>query len=461
MNRFRLCVRLALCLSACRPSDAGPAPEASLQPVVPQASGAIPVGPSGVDPDEVEPSGPTGPSLPPDPPPPVPRACAENAQDPAAPAAYRAPYLQDVSSTRAVVRWASPPGNTAFVRFASDGHLTERADALTAFLPKALTKLAVDEAQHTAELTNLQPNTRYCYQVFERTDTGVEFAASAGTTFLTAPTIATPFAALVLGDSGNGSAAQTRVRNQMLQRSFDLILHTGDIAYDYGTFEEFEKQVFDVYKDLFARIPFFPSPGNHEYWTAGAGPYFNLFDLPKNSDRFFDRERYYSFDWGNTHFVALDSNVPLAQIGDQEAGKDMAEWLAADLAASNAEWKVVYFHHPPYSSGPHGSNSVVRDKLVPVFQNGGVHLVLNGHDHQYERTKPLTNHVPATNGISYIVTGGGGASLYSRVSTNAFTEVYAKKHNFGLLRADGCRMVYTAIDDRGVQLDQLELSHCP
>lgn len=370
----------------------------------------------------------------------------------------REPYLTSVTATSAVIAWAAQTDGVGELRYDTDGALASAVAATRLKLAKATTGFPHDELQYAAELTGLTPDTTYCYQAF------VDGVARADAfQFKTAKPVGSTdvFHALVIGDSGDGAAAQSRVFSRIEARTFDLMLHTGDIAYESGTYAEFRANVFDVYRELFTKIPFFPSPGNHEYVTSDASPYRTLFQLPENVDRFADYRRYYSFDWGNAHFVALDANKPLTQVGAGGAGKDMAQWLAADLAASTQQWKIVYFHHPAYSSGPHGSTSAVQAKLVPIFQAGGVDLVLNGHDHQYERTHPMWNNTQAAEGITYVVTGGGGAGLYTQASTHSFTAKYAKKYNFVDLKVDGCRLTLEAVDDQGVTFDTFTSDKCP
>ena len=106
-------------------------------------------------------------------------------------------------------------------------------------------------------------------------------------------------------------------------------------------------------------------------------------------------ERWYSFDWGDVHFVALDS---------ERTGPVQAAWLDADLTANQLPWTIVYWHKPPFSSGEHGSDGATRAQFVPILEKHKVPLVLNGHDHDYERTTPQ-------NGVTYVVTGGGGVGV--------------------------------------------------
>src|SRR6266536_2639248 len=98
----------------------------------------------------------------------------------------------------------------------------------------------------------------------------------------------------------------------MNQETPALVLHTGDIAYQSGTFEQFQAFYFDFYASIMKRAPFFPCPSNHDYDTNLAAPYLALHSVPTEGVPLADRGRYYSFDWGNVHFISLDSNASLA-----------------------------------------------------------------------------------------------------------------------------------------------------
>jgi hypothetical protein len=173
----------------------------------------------------------------------------------------------------------------------------------------------------------------------------------------------------------------------MTNYEFDIFVHLGDIAYGSGTYTELESHFFTVYRDILDDVPFWPSIGNHEYVTNEGDPYINVYVLPRQALDPVHHERYYSFDYGNAHFVSLDSNPEMFDaIGSGSGTDDELDWLAADLAASTADWKIVFFHHPAYSSGEHGNEADVDAQFVPIFQEHGVDLVLNGHDHDYERT---------------------------------------------------------------------------
>src|SRR5207253_543118 len=149
-----------------------------------------------------------------------------------------------------------------------------------------------------------------------------------------------PYSFLVFGDSGAGTTGQRDILNQMLKesQSYNFVLHVGDIAYERGTFEEFTANHFGYYFTLMRRACFFPVPGNHEYYSPNAAPYMALHAPPSETVPPADLGRYYSFDWGSTHFVALDAN--LLDPGYAPARARMLAWLDNDLAKSQADWRI-------------------------------------------------------------------------------------------------------------------------
>ncbi len=147
-------------------------------------------------------------------------------------------------------------------------------------------------------------------------------------------------------------------------------------------------------------------------------------------------ERWYSYDWGRIHFVALDTEASYSR---------QAAWLDADLAATTLPWKVVYFHRPPYSSGQHGSDTSLRNALEPIFEKHGVQLVLAGHDHDYERMLPQPR-------IQYVVTGGGGIGTRP-VGSSGFTAFSDAVIHFVYVESTVDEMVLHAIDGAGAEFD--------
>src|SRR5439155_2445433 len=188
-----------------------------------------------------------------------------------------------------------------------------------------------------------------------------------------------------------------------------FVIHLGDIAYYNGTFAQFQSGYFDYYRTLMSYVPFFPTPGNHDYESNNAAAYLAVHAVPQEGVPMEDRGRYYSFDWGNAHFVSLDTNLPLEQA--VEGAGPMLEWLEQDLKATRQFSRIVFFHHPPYAAGLNQGEircAWAREHISPILEAHGVQLVLSGHEHSYQRSYAIRNQavVKANQGTVYITSGG-------------------------------------------------------
>jgi hypothetical protein len=356
--------------------------------------------------------------------------------------------------------WASREPGPASARVAG-----RDVTAVTRRVPASETGLSFDYYQHEAAIGGLSPATTYGYDVFVE---GVDVNATADR-FTTAPAAGTGRAQFIIfGDSGTGSTDQRTLAAVMNTDTFDLALHSGDIAYGNSggtgdaTYATYQSWFFDVYRNWLRRRPFFPSPGNHDVraTTSWGRAYLSLFVLPRDAgaSAYPDHaERYYSFDYGAVHFVSLDTELAFQ---DTARRAEQLRWLETDLAATSQSWKVAYFHRSPYSSGEHGSDTAVRQAFGPLFEKYGVQLVLSAHDHLYERSVPWrTSADAARQAVTYVVTGGGGGPLYA-VTQNAWTAVAASRHHYLKVAIDGCSATIAAVGTDGAAFDGHTLDRC-
>lgn len=246
----------------------------------------------------------------------------------------------------------------------------------------------------------------------------------AQSSFHTPPASGTPFTFVVWGDSGVGGTGQWQIATLLAAQNPDFLLHTGDLIYPSGAARDYDPKFFKVYKSLIARAPFFGSLGNHDVVTANGQPFLNAFDLPRNGPAGVTPERNYSFEWGDVHIAVIDSTA-----SESTQKKFIAPWLEGDMKRSRAAWKIVAFHHPPFSSGMHGDSRRIQRTLVPVFEQARVDVVFNGHDHLYER-------FAARNGVTYVVTGAGGAGRYRRAHTSAARSVKFFNDDWSITRVE-------------------------
>jgi hypothetical protein len=345
----------------------------------------------------------------------------------------RRPYLQQMTAVSVQVVWTAEVQLTAAAVAVTgpDGELVVTSPGVR----DERARPALGAVQWQAAVSGLEPDTDYCYQLVEGG------AAVHGGHFRTPPRPGdgAPVRFVAIGDSGNGGADQRAVRDQMKTVPFDFMIHLGDLAYDNGTPLQLERFFFEVYADLLEDVPVFPASGNHEYETDGAAAFRDAFVLPENGGPA-GLERWYAYDWGDVHFVVLDT---------ERIGATQADWLEADLAANRLPWIIVYLHRPPFSSGEHGSNRDAQRFFVPVFTRHQVPLVLAGHDHDYERSKPI-------DGVTYVVSGGGGRGTRAvgRSSFTAFSEAVC---HLLYVTVEGNELTLHAIDGVGQEFDSLSI----
>jgi hypothetical protein len=191
----------------------------------------------------------------------------------------------------------------------------------------------------------------------------------------------------------------------LLDEMDGTVLVLGDLAYDDGTADQFANCYDPTWGRHRART--LPTPGNHEYLTSGAAPYFAYFGaLAGSAD-----ESWYAWEMGEWLVLSLNSNCDEA--GGCGPDSSQGEWLADQLATRQADCTLAFWHHPRWSSGLEHGSDPRTDHLWRVLHDAGADLVLNGHEHVYERLVPLdADGVPADDGLVQIVVGTGGRSLY-------------------------------------------------
>ncbi|MBP7569230.1 MAG: metallophosphoesterase [Acidobacteria bacterium] len=237
----------------------------------------------------------------------------------------------------------------------------------------------------------------------------------------------------VIGDGGTGKRHQVEVAGRLVeahaQFPFDFVIMLGDNLYGSERPEDYRRKFEIPYKELLdAGVRFYAALGNHDEPEQRLYGPFNM-----------DGERYYSFTRGPVQFFVLDTT-------DLDAKQ--VDWLRRELAASQARWKIAYFHHPLYSSGgKHGSDTTLRAILEPLFVEHGVSAVFAGHEHFYERIKPQK-------GITYFTSGGAGKLRRGDIQDTALTAAgFDRDRSFMLVEIAGDTMHFQAISRTGETVD--------
>ncbi|MBN1343960.1 MAG: metallophosphoesterase [Phycisphaerae bacterium] len=329
------------------------------------------------------------------------------------------PMLQQVGPSAFTVVWrTNRPGKGYLEVFEGDrAVLRKQAD--------------FSDGQFVARADGLAPGREYTYRIVLG-KSGAKIRLGGPWTCKTDPGPNAAFRFVAFGDSGTGTHSQRRLGERMLEHGFDLAIHTGDLIYPAGEPEDYDKKFYQPYRELIARVPFMPSIGNHDFKTDDARPLLDAFVLPTNGPKGSDPERHYWFDFGCARFVAIDSDVAEAALRDR-----VVPWLEHVFESAGQRWRFVFLHHPAYTAcakrGPHPR---VQQVLVPAWEAAGVDVVFCGHNHLYERSKPMLKGKIASphEGIVYIVTGAGGASLYPAKPYNLRPEysdrVYDNDYSF-------------------------------
>ncbi|HAN74144.1 MAG TPA: metallophosphoesterase [Planktothrix sp. UBA8402] len=244
------------------------------------------------------------------------------------------------------------------------------------------------------------------------------------------------FRFVAIGDTGTGDTGQYDVANAMVRyhqdHPFQVVTLLGDNIYTNGEIERVNAVFEKPYQSLIKqKVKFYACLGNHDIRTENGNrqvtyPLFNM------------TGRYYTFKYDPVQFFVLDAN------NNADWEKQMP-WLEDQLKRSQTPWKIVYSHYPMYSSGSHGANSELTDRLTPLFKKYGVQLYMNGHEHNYERTKPI-------DGTTYLVNGNGGANIRP-VGSSKWTATAASTLGFTAIEVYADQMIIQAIDTKNQVFD--------
>lgn len=352
----------------------------------------------------------------------------------------RCPYLNVGTSESMVIRWRTSGAEIGEVRYGL---------SLSA-LDSTISENAATE-EHELVISNLKPETKYFYSI--GTNGTLYTQNIADYSFQTSPEIGKEgnYRFWVLGDFGNGSQAQIDVKTGFLDHYTDK--HTdgwiwlGDNAYGEGTDQQYQENVFEVYPEVFRNTVVWPNPGNHDYKSvdfSNNGPYFDNFTMPTMGEAGGEpsgEEGYYSFDYGNVHFVSINSEYLVWVVNNNN---DFTDWLEKDLQNTEADFIIAYWHQSAYSKGTHDSDDpfsraqMMRENIVPIIEKHGVDLVLTGHSHSYERSYLINGHYDKSNtfeAATMLIDGSNG----NKDQGNAYVKTPADTSYSGTVYATvGC-----------------------
>ncbi len=310
----------------------------------------------------------------------------------------RGPYLQQATPSSIIIKWQTSSATNTKVNYGT---------SLAAINQSTID--AVSSTNHEIKITGLQPYTKYYYTIGTTTSTLVTSASDLF--FRTMPNYGQKgdYRFWVIGDAGTGDNNQRDARNAFItynnNHTIDGWLWLGDNAYDGGFNSEYQSNVFsnNTYENQLKNTVVWPAAGNHDYNNhipfSPSPAYLSIFSLPSNGECGgvpSGSEKFYSYNYGNIHFIVLESFDE-----NRSSSGTMATWLQSDLNANTQPWVIAYWHHPPYTKGSHNSDNSnfldgelvdMRQNIIPILEAKGVDLILNGHSHVYERSYLLDGH---------------------------------------------------------------------
>lgn len=359
------------------------------------------------------------------------------------------PYLQFATQNSIYVLWETTAEASSVVEY---GKALVNADA-----PNLSQKVSLEGTRflHEVALEGLELGTKYLYRVKTTTLAGQEIVSPVYT-FNTAVDEDAAFFFALIGDSQFNSKTP-KAWGEVAQRVWEdrphFILHAGDLV-DIGTKKsDWTEHFFPNGHVIMSRFPMYTVLGNHE---QDAQLYYDYMVNPAP-------EYYYTFRYGNAQFFMIDTNRDVFE------GSEQYDWLEWELAQSDARWKFVVHHHPPYSSeeNDHGDTyigaSTFQTKarnLVPLYEAYGVDFCLFGHTHLYERTWPIfKNAVNQENGVIYINSGGAGGGLEDFDPVRSwFTQELQVQHHYCTFAIHEGTLVFKAIDEKGRLFDTFQMT---
>jgi len=366
----------------------------------------------------------------------------------------RGPYLESMTRDMVTVRFRVDTASPAWLSYGA------APDCERFLTPVQAVK------EHKVQLFGLLPDTTHCYRLYLPADqsTGIYKAFEANfTTFRdeTRPY----FSFLAFGDSGSGSEEQYELAAQMDKFRPDFVVHTGDVLSD-GEDADADDQYFKPYAGLLSRTPFFLALGNHDYGrelkTSGGKGFLKTNFTPFHSTPYTGLPpHYYFFDDANARFFVLDANsFSGAKFApDLAPGSKQYKWLEKYLAkAADKTWKFIVVHQPLYSTGAHPEADEELKALEPLFLKYKVDLVLQGHDHDYERTLPIKEGLTdEVSGITYLTLGGGGNPLYIQRRNEDWSAKFLPIYHFAIFNVKEKLLQMSVYNKAGEVVDTFEI----
>jgi hypothetical protein len=367
-------------------------------------------------------------------------------------------WKQNPESTQSMT-WRTNPGTEGTVVQYGKAHPKKQFEDIKVTTVEGSSHLLTDKAGemriHEITLEDLKQKTTYLYRVGDGSEEGWSEIYS----FTTEPIEdEKPFTFLYTTDSQASNVAGNKIYGDLLTNALKaypesrFILHGGDIVDDAALMSQWEG-FFGATEGIFAKTPIHAVLGNHDVYGEGENLFKSFFENPENGPEG-QKEWVYSFDYGDVHFVMLNSET------DSEGMKAQTEWLKEDMNNTDKKWKVVMFHRAPYESNPLRGTDATRTHFAPVIEELEIDLALVGHDHVYARTHAMKAGQPveAGEGTVYVIGGSSGPKFYPEEPYDYFDYVYGEdKQLYTAVHVEDDKLIIEAKNIDGELVDQFEL----
>ncbi|MFA6032199.1 MAG: metallophosphoesterase family protein [Myxococcota bacterium] len=341
----------------------------------------------------------------------------------------KGPYLMYTTTNSAIIRWESAASGPSVVEYGATAALGMKASG-------------DDAAIHKVEIAGLVADTTYHYRA------GDGVTMSGVLTLRTAPMPGTPFRFAAYGDDQVHPEIHSRLIPRIAAFGASFVQQLGDAVGDGHDPAAWQLEFFDVIRPISHHIPYFLAMGNHE----GNSDYWYDYMAYPHPDDDLQHMSWYSYTWGDLFVVVMDGNKYVMGTDDPQY-----IWLKKQLsspAARRAKWRVAAFHQAAYTQAwghcDYTGEERFRDTIIPLLEQKGVQMILNGHTHDYQRG--------TLNGVYHVISGGGGGDLeFQRCITYPWVEVENFTHHFTAIEAGCDEMTVTAIDLDGNVIDTFKI----
>ncbi|MEN6325443.1 MAG: S-layer homology domain-containing protein [Syntrophomonas sp.] len=366
------------------------------------------------------------------------------AEEPAKPEQIILTWIGD-SSTSQTITWLMQNNSPAQVQYLKEDEFNGIFDTAQTIEANSA-EFDSTHYRYTANITGLTPDTTYIYRV------GSEGAWSEPLSFSTAAGM-DKFSFLYMGDVQSGYTEWSNTLNSVCQDypQIKFSLLGGDLT-DNGEDETEWGQFLDAAAGTFSRLPVMPTMGNHDGFM-----YLKFFALPDNGPEGFKQE-FYSFDYGDAHFVVLNTG--------RNTDEGVKQWLREDLQNTTKKWKFAVFHIPAYPAATDykGIDQSICENWIPILEQNSVDMVFVGHQHEYMRTYPIyqgeVQTDPAKYGIVYVM-GNAGSKTYAGGGGFPYIAMEQTGNNYQVIDIDGNVLTMTAKKSTGELIESYTINKAP